>query len=75
MASHSDEEIGRAGLRWADSLAFAKGRGAETRLAQRHRKLLPDLERRADLVDGWRVSAGSSGSLACVIMGDSSVMR
>jgi hypothetical protein len=60
MPSHSDEEIGRAGLRWVGNLAVAKGRGAEARLAQRHRKLMPELSRRADLIDGWRASYTST---------------
>jgi hypothetical protein len=60
LPSYSDEEIGRAGLRWASDLNWAKDRGLERRLEQRHRKLARKLQRRVDLVDGWRMQYAST---------------
>ncbi len=51
----ADEDIGRAGLNWASNIAWAKDRGIEKKLEQRHRKLEPLLHRHVRLVDGWRM--------------------
>jgi hypothetical protein len=56
VGSYSDEEIGMAGLRWASDVTWANDRGLERRLEQRHKRLAPELERRVDLLDGWRVT-------------------
>jgi hypothetical protein len=53
--SYSDEEIGLAGLRWAGEQTLAEDRSLELGLEERHRKLELALERRVDLLDGWRV--------------------
>lgn len=53
--SYSDEEIGLAGLRWAGEQTLVEDRNFELMLEERHRKLEPALERRVDLVDGWRM--------------------
>jgi hypothetical protein len=58
--SYFDEDIGRAGLSWSSKMARAKNRGQESRLEQRHRKMEPDLRRRVDLVDGWRMTYSST---------------
>lgn len=60
LPSCSDEEIGRAGLRWASDLTWAADRSLEQRLEERHRDLVPDLEGRVDLVDGWRMAFSST---------------
>lgn len=53
--SYSDEEIGLAGLRWAGEQTLVEDRSLEQTLEERHRRLESALERRVDLVDGWRV--------------------
>lgn len=63
VPSHSDEEVGRAGMRWASEISRARSLGKERRLLDQHRKLLPDLDRRSELIDGWRVAYTSSPQL------------
>ena len=58
--SYSDDEIGRTGLRWASDRIWAKDRSLEHALEERHRLIEPELERRVDLVDGWRVTYEST---------------
>jgi hypothetical protein len=53
--SYSDEEIGLAGRRWAGEQTLAEDRSLELVLEERFRKLERALERRVDLVDGWRM--------------------
>jgi hypothetical protein len=53
--SYSDEEIGRAGLRWAGEQTLAEDRSLELVLEERHRNLELALERQVDLVEGWRM--------------------
>jgi|SRR5215213_1213299 len=58
--SYSDDEIGRTGLRWASDRIWAGDRSLEHALEERHRRIEPELERRVDLVDGWRVTYEST---------------
>lgn len=60
MASHYDEEIGRAGLRWSSDRIVAKDRPIERRLEHRYRKLRAEMSARVSLLDGWRVSYTST---------------
>ncbi|RUU60285.1 hypothetical protein [Mesorhizobium sp. M2C.T.Ca.TU.002.02.1.1] len=60
LSSISDEEIGRAGLRWASNLTMAKDRSWERRLIQRHKKIEPELRQNVELTDGWRMIYSSS---------------
>ena len=50
VPSYSDEEIGRAGLRWAGDLVWAEDRNLEHALKDRYWLIKPELERRVDLV-------------------------
>lgn len=58
--SYSDDEIGRVGLRWASDQIMAEDRNLEHTLEDRYRQIQPELERRAELVHGWRVAYEST---------------
>jgi len=60
MASFSDEEIGRAGLRWASDLVWRKDRPAERKLERRYPKNRGALEKRVALLDGWKMNYSST---------------
>ena len=51
-----DEEIGRAGMRWASDLVWQEGLGAEVALEERYRDIAPELEQRAKLEGDWRIT-------------------
>jgi hypothetical protein len=55
-----DEEVGQAGLRWAGALRWHEDRDVELALEKKHYQILPELEKRVRLVDGWRVTYSSS---------------
>jgi hypothetical protein len=55
ISSYSDEEIGMTGLRWSSRRVQAIDNKQEKRLEKRHRKMFSDLEKRVDLLGGWRV--------------------
>lgn len=59
-ASCSDEEIGRAGLRWASALVWQEDRGVELALEERHREIEPQLEQLVKLIGGWCVTYTST---------------
>lgn len=58
-----DEEISMAGSLWASGIQMLNDSSLERSLEERHRKLQPYLERRAELVDGWRVMYTSNREL------------
>lgn len=51
--SHYDEDVGRAGIRWASSLAMARRAGHEARLNARTRKLTREMEGCIGVYEGW----------------------
>ena len=60
MASYSDEEIGRAGRRWASDQVWRKDRLAERMLERQYLKLRNELEKRVTLLDGWQMAYTST---------------
>ncbi len=50
-----DEDIGRAGLRWASARTAALRSGNERRLRERHRRLYRDLNDRVGVFDDWNI--------------------
>jgi hypothetical protein len=59
-ASYSDEEIGRAGLRWASDLIWRKDRPAERKLEREYLKLRGEMEKRVTLSNGWQMIYSST---------------
>lgn len=52
-SSAYSEAIGRRGVRWSSTQATEQAGADERDLERRHRDLLPDLDRRVDVFDGW----------------------
>lgn len=61
--SHFDEQIGRAGIRWASDRTTARLRPQERELSAEHKRLLSNLEKRVFSFAGWGIDYSTSSEI------------